>query len=895
MQYTLSQLAWALDLLGKSERSLELLRVNEYISKNRDDTLNLLIGLQYQAGINSLPFFDRIDLYHQQQHLCRELGEKANYWLQISIGNEGGLLFALGLLDLAYSMYLEKERICREINNYQGLSWALGWQGRYFTKLKNYDRALELLQEQYEIAKSISYFRGIESSLEDQKTVFKEKNDNSNAIRVEKELDILKKSHVSIDYVIPPTNDEIFQKFSTVCELKEMEYTKSGNQQELSRVLGLRGIIAEVQNDFENADYFYKKQEEIGNFIHNQVILDNAWKNMWRLNWRNKKFLAAEEIYNEHNMSFVKLWENYEFIEFLDGYIQNSVDNKNYNQMEALLKKQRKYSQDFSLSIPVNSLYYHYIQARSYEDVEHLKWLYTKKPEFDILLQFLMNDKKRSQDHSIILNLLEVFGKVDYYKGDFQSAISCFNSLKGTYGLLGDNIAKEKTLGHIGLANEAMGEFGHALSFYMEQERMCREFSLDEDLLWALCNIGDVQRKSGDLNKAYEYYSLLESASRVHDPSYWLKTSLINLGDIHKDWGEFNSALSFYQKSEKISITSNYSTKLLNELESQADINYSMGNFDLALEFYNIALQTCSIPATLFDQWRILTKISVLHDTLGNTSQFLNYLERKRKLITVWNHEIWFAQLLLDQDHLHKIRFDLVVMYEWYKKRNVLKILLEKQDTKGLPQSLYGLYSTIESIISTDEIKEFSKFGDLCLEKGFKMGIQYFYGFRGLHELMAGDLKSALLSFTAQKELCEKIGYKEGLQMAIGMIADINYTIEEYVLTKSLSDEQKTLAIQLGARVSVLNCNQRLLDSSIKRRDVKQAKEFIDALANATEIGSFYHIMTNLFRKGLVYHLEGKREEEVSCYKEQERLSGEHKDKLFAVIASLKLNELSSM
>jgi len=688
------------------------------------------------------------------------------------------------------------------------------------------------------------------------------------------------------------TNTDIFEKFSIACELKEEVCTTSGNQQELARVFGLRGIIAEVQNDFKNADFFYKKQEGIGNSINNQVILNNAWRNIWGLNWRNKNYLTAETIYKHHNKSFVKLWANYGYIKFLDDYIQESIKNKNFTQVEILLTEQRTYSQEFSLSIPINSLYYHYLQGMSHNDVDSLKWLFTKKPEFDILLQFLMKDNNLSQDHSILLNLLEIFGKENYYKGDFKEAISCFNTLKGAYILLGDNITIEKTLGNIGLANEAMGEFRQALSSYMEQERVCREVSIAEDMLWALCNIGDIKRKSGNLRKANEYYSMLESASRVQNVSYWLKSSLINLGDIQKDWCEFNSAFSFYQQGEKISISPDHSTKLLYELESQGDINYCIGNFELALEFYNKSLQTCTIPVTHFDQWRILTKISILYDTLGNTRQFLNYLERKRNLLTNWSAELWFAQLLNDQDHLHKIRFDFIVMCEWYQKRKELRKLVEKQETKNSEQSPYGL---IEKIISPDEIKEFVKFGNLCIEKGFKMGIQYFYAFRGMYELMADDLNSALLSFTAQKELCERIGYKTGFQMAIGMIADINCIMEDYILTKSLTDEQRALAVQLEAKDAVLNCNQRQVDISLNRCDVKQAREYIDASANATEFGLFYHIMTNLYKKGLVYHLEENLDEEVACYKEQERLSREHKDKLFADIATLKLNESSNV
>lgn len=893
MQYTLSQLAWALDLLGKEKRASELLKINEYISKNRDDTYHLLIGLQYQANILSHGL-DCINLYQQQQHLCHEQGEKAKYWLQISIGNEGGLLFALDLYDLAYSMYLEKERICREINNYQGLSWALGYQGSYFGIRKKYDKALELYQQQYEIAQSICYFRGIENSLQAQKRIYEEKKDYENMSRVEKELEIQKKSHVSIDYKIDDTNSEIIKKFSRICNLKEEEYIKSGNQHELARIVGFKAIIAELQNDIESAESLYKKQEAIGNSLNDQIITGNARRNIWRLYWRNKKFLSAEEIYNKNNALFVNLWSNYDYISFLNDYIKESIEKKDFSMFERLLEKQRKYAEDFSLSIPINSLYYHYIQGINQKNAETLKWINTKKPEFDILLQILIKNKELSEPHLVLLALLETFGKEDYLKGNFNGAIANFNTLEGAYKLLGNDIAIEKTLGNIGLAYEAKGEFNYALSSYKEQERICNELSIFKDLSWALCNIGDILRKTGNLHKAYDSYSLCESVSRTQNESYWNIISLIDLGDIHKDWCEFNSACSFYQNSEKISKEKKDLTKLSYVLEGQADIYYSKGNFELALDFYHNALDYYPIPTMLFDQWRILTKISVLYDTLGNSTQFEKYINKKRKLISKWSPDVWFSQLLGNQDHLHRIRFDFIVFYEWYKKRNVLRTLSEKEESNGSISSRFGKYRTIEQIISPDEINEFLKFGELCLETSFKMGIQYFYSFRGMYELMNDDLNGALLSFTTRKELCEKMRYRDGVQMSLGMIADINYKMDDFILAESLTNEQKILAHQLEAKESLLNCHQRLTDISVERCDMKKARELFEAHDNMQEIGLFYHKMINLKTKARISHLEGQVDKEISYYQELEHLSRDYKDTLFADIAFLKLDQVSN-
>lgn len=445
----------------------------------------------------------------------------------------------------------------------------------------------------------------------------------------------------------------------------------------------------------------------------------------------------------------------------------------------------------------------------------------------------------------------------------------------------------------MGLNKEAMGEFELALVFYEDQIRICKELLLFEDLAWAISNQGDVLRKLGKLNKALESYLEQEKISQVHNLTYWLKMAVENIGEVYKDYGQYATAASKYELLQKISADQTSLKFFGCALENQADIFYRTGDLEKAGEAYFKAADHFTEPGDLFDQWRLLTKSAVIYDTLDQKEQYDICITRKRELIPLIDNELLFAYLLLNQDHTHTIRFDLDLIYEWYEKNNLLKKISETISSP-VYQSLkiYERYSE-SRLIQPDEFAMIQKIGNLCKEHRFEMGLQYYYGFKGLYEMISHDSNSAQFSFTQQKEQCKKIGYFEGLQIALSRIGDIFYSSGDFAHAKSFTEDQLTLARKLNSPESLLRGDQRLIDISLKEEEFSLAQKNLEMTLKSAEIlGSFHQIALCYYKIGLINQSVGSAEEAQKYFIQQEEIACKARDKYYKVIALLKQAEV---
>jgi len=165
LQRILCELAWCSYLKGEYEKAFSILKDQEEICKKVTDLQERNDGLQKSFGYQAIIYEiqgnkDQALLkFHDQQEICRNSGNE--YWLQISLGNEGLLLRDLEKYDEAWKLFDEKERISRKIFNLQGLQWALNYKADICIKRKELASAMNMYKEQEAICQEIGYNRGL--------------------------------------------------------------------------------------------------------------------------------------------------------------------------------------------------------------------------------------------------------------------------------------------------------------------------------------------------------------------------------------------------------------------------------------------------------------------------------------------------------------------------------------------------------------------------------------------------------------------------------------------------------------------------------------------------------------------------------------------------------------
>jgi tetratricopeptide (TPR) repeat protein len=82
-----------------------------------------------------------------------------------SLGEEGVLRYKQGELDIAMRLFLEKERICRSLADWDGIQSALGCQAMICRDRGEVDRALGLHGEEARICRTHGFRNGLRLSL----------------------------------------------------------------------------------------------------------------------------------------------------------------------------------------------------------------------------------------------------------------------------------------------------------------------------------------------------------------------------------------------------------------------------------------------------------------------------------------------------------------------------------------------------------------------------------------------------------------------------------------------------------------------------------------------------------------------------------------------------------
>ncbi|MFA4876444.1 MAG: toll/interleukin-1 receptor domain-containing protein [Methanoregula sp.] len=897
----LSSLAWSLYNVHLNERSRELLRLHEFICKNRDDLFNLQIGIGYQANIAST--MTGIDLNNQQEHYCRILGEKGKYWAGKSIGNRGNSLWGIQLTELAYRLYQEKEEISKEISDFQGLQWAYGYQADYFLLKGDKKQALELYSKQYDLAQSISYFRGMKLSLLNQKKIFESDGDTINAARIDSSLLALDQDMGKTSITISKSNADLFEELEKVCAARELEYAQAHDDRGLLTIYPYKAFLLEMKKEYEKALQVYDELEKIGNVFKSPSVVNNARRNAWRVYCLQGDIRHAVGISEMNPDAFSPIWAKYDFLNFLDlmitfmsgkgesgmvesflnyqwGFAERDLQAVRDNEQE---KDEENSQKERQLIIPFRSFLEQIRWAGEKNDIARIIWLASHKTEFDMAVQVMALNKISLKELDAVIGHTKDLALAYYSHGYFAKSFAVYDSLNGYYTITEDRVAAEKTLGEMGLNKEALGEFSPALAYYNEQAEISYNASLFEDYVWAVSNQGDVLRKLGRLDKARESYEEVEKVSREKGIAFWLKRARENIGEVHKDFGHYRESSVLFEKIHSSGDPKTPDAVSHRALDNLADISYRTGDLKKAGELYLRAADQLSNLPDLFDQWRVLTKCAVIHDTLGEQDRYAACIQRKRQIVPSIQTDLLFAYLLTNQDHFHTIRFDLELMYEWYEKNKVQKELTGTGTQSG-PILAFAEEFTL---IQPEEFAMIQKLGDLCRDHKFEMGLQYYYGFEGLYETFMNDRSAARFSFTRQQEQCKKIGYREGLQTALGRIADIFFEEGDNAHAKSFTEEQLALATDLKSQESLLRGGQRLVDIMVSGKEYGSAKKHLEQIhASAGNIGSCHQILMSTYKLGLVSRLSGSCEEARKYFKTLSESANTSKDRYFSALAA---------
>jgi len=106
---------------------------------------------RHRAGRRRETVSDALELYRQQEQLCRELGDKVGCWK--CLNEQGIIVFTQGRFDLAMGFFKEVEQIALELQDYAGLAMSLANQAEVIgLRLNQASEGLAKAHEAHRIA-----------------------------------------------------------------------------------------------------------------------------------------------------------------------------------------------------------------------------------------------------------------------------------------------------------------------------------------------------------------------------------------------------------------------------------------------------------------------------------------------------------------------------------------------------------------------------------------------------------------------------------------------------------------------------------------------------------------------------------------------------------------------
>lgn len=226
-------------------------------------------GLQGDALLNEGRVDEAMELYKEQERICRELGNDLT--LQLMLGVQASILISRGAFDEAMRLSIEREEICRALGEKSGLERSLGHQAFIWKARGEFDEAIRLVKEQERICRDSNDQEDLQQSLANQADILRAKGDLNKAIKVYKEQELICRefgykeqlqNNLGNQAVLLSTMDRPDESMR-LCKEQESICRELGNKNGLQQTLGNQAVLLRARRQFDEAQRLLEEQERI--------------------------------------------------------------------------------------------------------------------------------------------------------------------------------------------------------------------------------------------------------------------------------------------------------------------------------------------------------------------------------------------------------------------------------------------------------------------------------------------------------------------------------------------------------------------------------------------------------------------------------------------------------
>ena len=297
-------------------------------------------------------------------------------------------------------------------------------------------------------------------------------------------------------------------------------------------------------------------------------------------------------------------------------------------------------------------------------------------------------------------------GNQQYRISQFDAAFQSWQKSLQIYRAIEDRLGEGQSLGNLGIAYDALGNYAKAIEYHEQSLAVAREI---KDRLGegnALGNLGLAYYSLGNYAKAIKYQEQRLAITREIKDRLGEGQSLGNLGTAYYSLGNYAKAIKYYER--RLAITREIKDRL-GEGQSLSGLGlayYSLGNYAKATEYHEQSLAVAREIKDRFGEGQSLGNLGLAYGSLGNYAKAIEYQEQSlaiaREIKDREGEGLWLSNLGSTLAEQQQPELAIVFYKQSVSVREIIRGDLRKlprESQESYTQTVAGTYRRLADLL----------------------------------------------------------------------------------------------------------------------------------------------------------------------------------------------------
>ncbi len=264
-----------------------------------------------------------------------------------------------------------------------------------------------------------------------------------------------------------------------------------------------------------------------------------------------------------------------------------------------------------------------------------------------------LGDARLANDSLYMGNAFRIIGNICYYRENYNTVLSYYDSSLQMYRSAGDSVSIDKVINNLGLLYQQVGNFEKSIHYHLQS----LEYNIMHDnahgIIRSYNNLGGLYYEMEDFGKSAQYFHDALQYINDNERIEMKQVILGNLGLIAQELRNYEKSLDFFNESLEIAIQENNIHSIADIYHNMGKSYFELGDFITSLKYYNKAIDMYAELGT--QSSKTFNNIGQLYIELDYYQQAIKFLKKALKIAKQDNRVV----------DLPKIYKNLSVAYEY--------------------------------------------------------------------------------------------------------------------------------------------------------------------------------------------------------------------------------------